>query len=309
MSVLTAVAFILLTPFLSVGNFGNQEPARYFGQTPPSDTPSVFAPGIISMEDRFEQFLLYSPDGRELTFGVTNSDWSAFSLSYLELHDGEWTEPVAAPFLAGDTNAALTAAFSFERGPVFFTAARPTYPPADVWVSERTRAGWSDPTRVGPPISSDADEFEVAIARNGTLYFSSSREGGMGDLDIYRARPVSGAYAVAENLGPPVNTPSGDDLPFIAVDESYLIFASDRPGGFGERDLYISFQTADGWTEPVNLGSPINSAFWDIYPSISPDGKYLFFTRRTSWQATEDSDIYWVSAAFVDRLRNSMHAR
>jgi hypothetical protein len=234
----------------------------------------VFAPGIISKQDRFEQFLLYAPDGRELTFGVTNSDWSAFYIYLMKLEDGRWSEPIAAPFLGSDSSV-LTACLSFEGTTAFFTAARPSYPPADIWMSERGDAGWSEPTKLEAPISSDADEFEVAISRNGTLYFSSAREGGLGDLDIYRARFVEGGYPAVENLGPPINTSSGDDLPYIAPDESYLIFASDRPGGLGHRDLYISFQVDGAWTEPKNLGPPINWEYWDIYPSISPDGKYL----------------------------------
>lgn len=277
-------------------------PDRYFGQAPPGDTPVVFAPGILSREDRFEQFLLYSPDGSEITFGVTNADWSAFSLLRVTMGADGWGEPGAVPYLGGDASA-LTACVAFDGRVAFFTSARPAYPPANVWVSRRAGDGWSAPTRLGPPISSEGDEWEVAIARNGTLYFSSNRPGGLGDLDIYRSRPVRGEYATAENLGPPVNTAAGDDLPYIAPDESYLVFASDRPGGLGSRDLYISFRAGDGWTEPTNLGAPINSPAWDIYPSVSPDGAYLFFTRRESWETSEDSDIYWVSAAIIERLR------
>jgi hypothetical protein len=295
--------FLLFPPLLAACQNRQEAPQIYFGQEPPGDIPVVFSPGNISKQDRFEQFLLYSPDGRQLTFGVTNSDWSAFYLHLMKWEDGRWSEPIAAPFLGSDSSA-LTACLTYETGnTAFFTAARPSYPPADIWMSERIDAGWSEPTRLEAPISSEADEFEVAISRNGTLYFSSAREGGQGDLDIYRARLVDGEYPTVENLGPPINTSSGDDLPYIAPDESYLIFASDRPGGLGHRDLYISYQVDGSWTEPKNLGQPINSEYWDIYPSISPDGKYLFFTRRTAWQATEDSDIYWVSAGFIDRLR------
>ena len=279
--------------------------ALYFGQTPPGDTPAVFAPGVISREDRFEQFLLYAPDGRELTFGVTNEDWSAFFLYHMEMVDGRWSEPIPAAFLGRDSSG-LTSCLSFDMRRAFFTSSRPTYPPTDIWMSEREDGGWSEPKKLEAPVSSDADEFEVAISRNGTLYFSSTREGGLEHIDIYRARPIGGGYPLVENLGPPINTSFGDDLPYIAPDERYLIFASDRPGGLGERDLYISFQVDGAWTQPRNLGRPINSEYWDIYPSVSPDGKYLFFTRRESWQASEDSDIYWVSAAFIDRLRDDV---
>jgi hypothetical protein len=302
----SVLGFLILSALLIAGRNPQETSGLYFGQAPPGDTPIVFAQGVISKEDRFEQFMLFSPDGRELTFGVTNSDWSAFSLHHMKMEDGHWTVPIAAPFLGSDSSG-LTSCLSFETGMAFYTAARPSYPPCDIWMSKQGDAGWSEPRKLGPPISSEADEFEVAISRSGTLYFSSTRKGGEGDIDIYRARFVDGGYPTAENLGPPINTSSGDDLPYIASDESYLIFASDRPGGFGKRDLYISFQVEGAWTEATNLGAPINSEYWDIYPSVSPDGKYLFFTRRQSWQSTEDSDIYWVSAGFINRQKETIN--
>lgn len=303
MKLLGLAGVMLLSPLVAGCRPAPEAANLYFGQDPPGDTPVVFAPGIISKAGRFEQFLLYAPDGRELLFGVTNADWSAFTILSMTLQRGTWSEPRAAPFLGSSDTSALTAAVSFDGHTALFTSSRPAYPPADIWMSTRGTAGWAEPTKVGPPISSAADEFEVAIARNGTIYFSSARDGGLGDLDIYRARLVDGAYPAGENLGPPINTAAGDDLPYVAPDERYLIFASNRPGGLGNRDLYVSFAGASRWTEPVNLGRPINSEAWDIYPSVSPDGKYLFFTRRTAWEATEDSDIYWVSTAFIARLR------
>ena len=104
-----------------------KSPALYFGQAPPGDEPAVFAPGVISLEGRFEQFLLYSPDARELTFGITTSDWSEFFLYSAKLEDERWTEPVVAPFLGGDSSA-LTSCLSFDRRRAFFTSSRPSYP-------------------------------------------------------------------------------------------------------------------------------------------------------------------------------------
>ena len=143
----------------------------------------------------------------------------------------------------------------------------------------------------------------MTTSRGGTLYFSSDRHGGEGGLDIYRSLPTDDGGRRVENLGRPVNGPHGDDLPFIAPDASYLIFASDRPGGLGARDLYLSFPTSDGWGAPLNLGAPINSEQWDIYPTVSPDGRYLFFTRRDGWEPTDDTDILWVATDFIDRFR------
>lgn len=277
--------------------------SMYFGQPPPGEVPAIFAPDVISVEGRFEQFLTYSVDGRVITFGVTNADWSDFTLMQIVLEDGAWTEPRAVPFL-GSGGQGLTAAADRAESRVFFAAPRHGREwPSDIWTNVRGDAGWADPVRVEAPVSSDGNEFEVTVAGNGTLYFSSDREGGLGDLDLYRAPRVDGAYPRVENLGPRVNTASGDDLPYIAPDESYMVFASDRPGGLGFRDLYVTFRLDDGWSEPRNLGAPINSEAWEIYPWVSADGRYLFFTRRTEWHATEDSDIYWVSAAILDRLR------
>lgn len=274
----------------------------YFGQTPPGDTPVVFAPGIISLADRFEQFLLYSPDERQLVFSVTNSSWSSFTLKSLRLENGSWTEPETAPFLGGSPDG-LVACYSYDMNRVFFTSSRPAYPPANIWMSERNETGWSEPTRLPPPINSDGNEWEVTISNSGTLYFSSVRNDGFGDMDLYRAALVDGEYPESENLGPVINTSAIDDLPYIAPDERYLLFASHREGGLGKADLYISFQIGGEWTDPRNLGPSINSENFDNYPSVSPDGKYLFFTRRDEWRASEDSDIYWVSARIIDRLR------
>jgi Tol biopolymer transport system component len=92
--------------------------------------------------------------------------------------------------------------------------------------------------------------------------------------------------------------------PFIAPDESYLIFCSTRGLPASDQgDLYISFRQPDGnWTEPVSLGEPINSKGLDRFPAVSPDGKYLFFTQRTR---DHDEDVFWVSTNIIERLREA----
>ena len=300
-----SVTMIMALSFLGVAASEETDSADlYFNQPPPGDTPAVFAPGIISLEDRFEQFLLYSPDERQLVFSVTNSKWDSFTLKSLRMKNGAWTEPGTASFL-GSSPDGLVACFSYDMKKVFFTSSRPAYPPANIWVSERGETRWSEPTMLEPPVSSDGNEFEVAISKSGTLYFSSARNGGFGDMDLYRAPLIDGKYPTIENLGPVINSSAGDDLPYIAPDESYLIFGSSREEGLGQIDLYISFQIDGEWTQPQNLGPPINSKSFDNYPFVSPDGKYLFFTRRKEWMTSEDSDIYWVSARIIDRLRKT----
>jgi Tol biopolymer transport system component len=118
--------------------------------------------------------------------------------------------------------------------------------------------------------------------------------------DIYRANRVNGQYPKVENLGVPVNSEYHEVDAFVAPDESYMIFCSDRPGGYGKADFYVSFRKKDGsWTVPVNLGDKINSPFSEYIPSVSPDGKYFFFTTDKTGQR----DIYWVDAKIIRSLK------
>jgi len=112
--------------------------------------------------------------------------------------------------------------------------------------------------------------------------------------------------------------------PFIAPDESYIIFASDRPDGFGGGDLHVSFRQDDGtWGEAINLGSTINSPQTDFCPSVTKDGKYLFFSSRRPYEGTypnislayraeldveaenpeQNVDVYWVDARVLEQFR------
>ena len=88
----------------------------------------------------------------------------------------------------------------------------------------------------------------------------------------------------------------------MAPDESYLIFTSNRPGGFGMHDLWITFRQNDGsGSEPLNMGPEINSSGEDGGPTLSTDSRYLFFTTQRSGDL--GSNPYWVSTAVIDSLR------
>ncbi|MGH9829507.1 MAG: TolB family protein [Blastocatellia bacterium] len=126
---------------------------------------------------------------------------------------------------------------------------------------------------------------------DGTIYFSAVRPNGKGSLDIYRSRPACGKYGEPENLGEAVNSETLDTQPYIAPDQSYLIFAStgraDSPIGAGSpyprSDLYVSFNRDGKWTPARRLPSPINTEATESYPFVSPDGRYLFFTSERNF--------------------------
>jgi hypothetical protein len=169
----------------------------------------------------------------------------------------------------------------------------------DMWVSTRSAGGWGEPRHLGHVVNSEGDDYYPTLADDGTLYFSSNRAGGLGESDIYRAPPVDGELGAPINLGPAVNSPFIEFDPYIAPDQSYVIFASERPDGYGSSDLYISFRGPRGqWTPARNMGPGINSDSADFTPMLTPDGRYLFLTSDRAGA----SDLYWVDARIIQEL-------
>jgi hypothetical protein len=166
-------------------------------------------------------------------------------------------------------------------------------------VVERQGAGWSSPADVGPLF--DGIHYQGSMTADETIYFclDMSRD----RRDLFRARLVDGRYQTRENLGPVVNSFFDDSEPFIAPDESYLIFSSNRPGGYGAHDKYISFRLPDdGWTSPINMGYLVNSGQFESWAAASPDGKYLF-TVSTRWKS---SPVFWIDARIIDYLKRQV---
>ena len=242
----------------------------------------LFVEGVINT-DADEYGPAFTSDGKTLYFTrrVNRRDSELIYVSRLE--GGKWTAPELAPFSGKYFDKEPFVAPDGQR--IFFASLRPVdgVEPKNrrdfnIWFVEKTASGWSEPKHAGPAVNSSAYENYPSVASNGTLYFAGEREGGKGGNDLYRARLVNGKYEQVERLDE-LNTPNVDADPYIAPDESYLIFCSDRGGGFGSGDLYISFNRNGRWTEPKNLGATINTPDFEYTPLISPDGKWLFLSR------------------------------
>jgi len=156
---------------------------------------------------------------------------------------------------------------------------------ADIWVCTRetTERQWGAAKNLGELVNSLAEEWQPSVSADGLpLFFGSNRAGGYGDYDMYvTMRPSrSVPWGPAENLGPTVNHERLDGNPNISADGLTLFFASDRPGGYGSQDLWMTTRvtTEDPWTEPVNLGPRVNSSATEAEPSISADGQTLYFS-------------------------------
>jgi len=262
----------------------------YLGQIPPGPIAKVFAPGLISdtRPHQLELWGSFSADGNTFCF-----DRRGYVFITENIDQG-WTRPkriMSIPFrasyccLSPDANS-IYFCYSYARSK--------RYHPCR---SQRTSDGWSRPQELGPPLSSPAKELGISLAANNSIYFGSSRKRGDGKSGrIWVAPFVGNTWPRAVNIS--LNHPGGD--PGIAPDESFMVFtAMNLPGGYGMRDLYLTLHLPDGtWSKPRNLGPRINSAYFECTPRISPDKKYLFFTRSNGWGCYggpgDTGDIYWV---------------
>lgn len=273
---------------------------KYLEQKPPSLTPQVFAPGLISKESKSEFGSVFNNEGSNFYYGVDLDGKT--EIKYSELIGKRWSEPKTIlshekfgfndPFLSPDENRLY---FISQRA-LDGMSAKQDY---DIWYVEKEKGGWSEPINAGPNINSNKDEYYISFTQGGTMYFSSNKLASkerQNNFDIYSAENVAGKFQVAIALGDSVNTRNYEADVFVDPEETYIIFCARRDEGLGRGDLYISFKNSDGsWTKSINMGDEINTKNHELCPFVSKDGKYFFYTSN--------QDIYWMSSEIINKLR------
>jgi Tol biopolymer transport system component len=275
-------------------NCNAQVDSMYFGQTPPGDSAIIFAPGIVSLSNRLEDKITFSPDGKECFFATSDG------LYNMEFINNKWTSPKIATLKLNPED--QKQAFSKDGNRLYFTRFNSDYTTCDIGYIERTNDEWSDPVFPPSPFNTSSWEFDFTESNDGLMYIASNRSG---NEDIWLIKTLDNNSLQAVNLGSTVNSGGDDFSPCIAHDGSYLIFASTRNS---DQDLFICFSKENNeWTKPINMnsvGAKINfPGFSEKDPSLSPDGKYLFFNHHTSSNLRDIIDIYWVSTQIIVGLK------
>jgi len=302
----------------------------YLGEKPPGMTALIFAPGNVST-GHIEKCAAFMPDGKEFYFAILGE--AASFIAFMKLEDNGWVGPQMAPFSGRYEDDEFS--LSPDGKKLFFVSHRPlagkgiSDDNSNLWVVSRTNTGWSEPRNLGSSVNTDDNERYPSVTNDGTLYFYRRGKDDSEDWDIYTSRFVEGNYTKPERLRKEINSSNWDFDPFIAPDESYVIFSSvDRGDGYGASDLYISFRKEDGsWTKAINMGNKINSNRWEFCPSVTVDGRFFFFAsnRRIHESYPEHaityeekmkildkelnspgnghSDIYWVDAKIIETLK------
>lgn len=245
--------------------------------------PEMIGEGVISTpDDEFGGDL--APDGKTLYFDKTVPAHYLYVLCESRLANGKWSKPEVLPFsgVYRDSDPVL----SPDGQTMFFASDRPVTPKAaderrfQIWQVKKTKKGWSDPVLVPGVINSEGSQVFASVTDDGTMYFTSSRK--TGNYDIFRARLVNGKYEEAEDLGPNINGAGVASLEaWIAPDESYLLIGSfGREGGYGNSDLFVSFNEHGKWGKPVNLGPIVNTPAREYSPRVTGDGQWLYFASE-----------------------------
>ena len=265
--------------------------------------PRIFAEGIVSTAND-EVGGAFSPDGAEFYFAQFVPYTTLPRLGLLcvsRFKNGHWGTPESLPFSGRYLD--YPPKFDGSGKRMLFASSRPlpdgTRGAIRIWEVERTATGWGEPQPLPAPINSPGTSWngDPSVTSDGTLYFSSDREG-KGGLHIYRSRLVGGKYSEPEKLGPEINSEFNDYQPYVSPDEKILVFSSvgagvppygHRPeeitgGGrpYARGDLYVSYNHGGKWSAARHLEHNINTEAEEEFPFLTPDGRYLFFSSERS---------------------------
>ena len=277
------------------------------GQKPPGMTPEIFAPAIVSTKEYGELNAVFTKNGNEFYFSRRGVPGKYSTIMVTRQINGRWSDPEPVNFsgIKDDIDLFITPDgksmiyCSYEEKP----GGAKSYQNHDFWISNRVGERWSSPMPFAKEAISEFEDYYPIVTDNGNLYFNSQR-GGPGTNDIYVTKYLNGKYTKAEKLPEPINTPYREFDAFVTHDEALMIFSSEKPGGYGRSDLFISLKKNDGsWSEPYNLGKFINSEFSEYGATITSDGKYLFFTSNRNGS----EDILWVSTKIIEELKSKMN--
>lgn len=261
----------------------------YLGQTPPGLTATPFAPGIVNTEEWGDAGGFF-PDMNEFFVSRWKHSCDAKDPeSVIYKKAGEQWHKIVLP--AG------------ERRPFYSPDGKTLHYAASY--KERTAQGWTELKSLGPAFEA-LQIMSLSVSAKGTLVMDE-RGSSAGDGILRYSKLVSGKWQDPKPLQKEINTGIWNGHPYIAPDESYLIWDGERAGGFGDADLYISFRQKDGsWGAAINLGDKVNTAAEERGAQVTPDGKFMFFNRMVphkNGKAGTQSDLYWIEAQIIEELK------
>jgi len=249
--------------------------------------PTNLGPIINSPHSDFPSS--FSSDGLEMYFDSNRigGSWDSYDIymSRRTMTDEAWGTPVELGPPVNSSSVDCCAIISTDGLSLYFTSLNRAgaYGSLDVLVATRATVSdpWGESSNLGPTVNTSQDEIATSISSDSLLlyFIRKSPPNGPGDIYMSRRPTTDDAWGESVKLGPTVNSSYNDTYAFISADGLLLFFSSNRPGGFGSMDMWVTTRAgiSEPWGTAVNLGPKVNSSGYDSGPIMSPDGFSLYF--------------------------------
>ena len=248
---------------------------RYLGQNPPGLIPKLFAPSIVSTEENLETVVTFLSDMKELSFTRSGGKYKEPTLFVMQNKNNKWSrKSIPSTDINKYKELFNPNVLEIKRHEVF-----------------------KDIPIVG---------FSVSAKKTYYFYVLDFKDGGSGYMSY--SRLINGKYEKPQKMNDAINTGKYIAHPFIAPDESYLIWDAEV-NGENTPDIFISFRQKDGsWGAAINMGDKINTPLYEQHARVTPDGKYLFFWKgdvktREDGSRYAVGSPYWVDAKIIETLK------
>ena len=257
-------------------------------ENPVSFNPVNLGPSVNTEADEYINSLSADDSGIFFTRRMKNAAGQMREFNedyyYADITGDSPEDAIKLNYPPGKENDAGAICLSPDGSLLFFTACFRTdsYGSCDLYFSEKKGDTWTVARNMGAQINTDSWDAQPSISPDGkTLYFASNRKGSMGSSDIWKSeRTPDGNWSKPVNIGIPVNTPAAEMAPFIHYDNQTLYFSSHGHPGLGGADLFRSIRKNGTWTQPENLGFPINSSADELVIVVNPEGDRGFISSN-----------------------------
>lgn len=268
--------------------------AANFIQYPVDFNKRMLGPDFV--RDSINEHPAVSYDGSTLVF--TRRKGLATSIWFARKEKGTWNSPVEITDELGGGNDCSSCSLNRD-GTELYIYKNDSYDGA-IYSSRYLNGRWTPLKKLNRNINTRFYESHACISPGGDkLYFSSNREGGFGELDIYVSeKDKYGEWGPATNLGPDINTPFNEDTPFMTFNDSTLYFSSEGHKTIGGFDIFRAGRTQKGWNEPVNLGYPISTTDDDRFLQPFNNGENAFYAMTTGLRKIDIHYLWFGNKSF-----------
>lgn len=295
--------FLILTIIISLNTVFAQEDSKnastslplegpYLGQRQPGLIPGIFAPGLVSIDGRYEFGISFSSDLNEIYFSAKEVDQTTV-IYYSRVKDKKWSPIKRADFTKGEKDTEMKPFVSLTEDKIYFTAYNAASRNTKIWYVIRTKDSWSSAKKLESSINGDR-VFNLNQGKSGDFYYTN-----IAKRKMFYTTNVNSELPGLKELEIEFGIQG-----FISPSQDYIVVnaRNKEEDSRKDSDIYVYFKKKDDtWSKPINLGEEVNSTFSETVPSITPDGKYLFFSRYNEEGGL--SNFYWVSTGVINRLK------